>query len=91
MDSPLSPSDSSSPEILICERTGNFQWVLARLHGREHAQHQHFQRNHIHFQQGDLVAEALVVPHAFGLGNALEALQLALGAVHIGNMVRSRD
>jgi hypothetical protein len=54
--------------------------------GREHAQHQHFQRHHVHFQQGDLVAKALVVPHAFGLGDALEALQLALGAVHVGDV-----
>jgi hypothetical protein len=52
----------------------------------EHAQHQHLQRHHVDFEQGDLVAKAQVVPHAFGLGDALEALQLALGAVHVGDV-----
>jgi hypothetical protein len=71
---------------LDLQQAGDVQRVLAGLLGRQHAQHQHFQRHHVDFELGDLVAEALVVVDAFGLRNALEALELALGAVDVGDV-----
>ena len=60
--------------------------VLAGFFRREHAQHQHFKRHHIDFELGNLIAETQVGINAFGFGNALEAFEFALGAVHVGNV-----
>ena len=68
------------------QQAGDVQRVLARFFSREHTQHQHFQGHHINFEFGDFVAEAQVVIHALGLGDAFEAFEFALGAVHVGNV-----
>ena len=68
------------------QQTRHVQRLLARCFSGQHAQHHHLQRDHAHFQFGDLIPEAHIVVNAFRLGDAFQALQLALGAVHIGNV-----
>lgn len=63
--------------------------AFAGLLGRQHAQHQHFERDHVHFEPGDLVAKAPVVPQGLALRDAFESFQLALGPATSAMLVRS--
>ncbi len=68
------------------QEAGDVERGLAALLGREHPQHHHLEGDDVDLEERDLVAEAPLVVDAFGGGDALQPLELALGAVDVGDV-----